>query len=174
LPRRRAVRSAHPARLATLAQHLPDEAATLALGARLAATLAPGLVIHLSGDLGAGKTTLVRGLLAALGHRSKVKSPTYTLVELYTLSSLDLYHFDFYRLQTPDEWQDAGFRDHFGTRAVALVEWPERAGTHAPAPDLHIGLATHGRGRDATLVALSERGRACIDRLPSGAGSRPG
>jgi tRNA threonylcarbamoyladenosine biosynthesis protein TsaE len=155
--------------LATLALHLPDEAATLAFGAQLARTLEAGLVIHLSGELGAGKTTLARGVLAALGHRGKVKSPTYTLVELYPLSSLDFYHFDFFRLRNPDEWQDAGFRDHFGTRAVCLVEWPERAGAHAPAADLLIrlvGVATGGR--NATLVALSERGSACIDRLRGG------
>jgi tRNA threonylcarbamoyladenosine biosynthesis protein TsaE len=155
--------------LATLALHLPDEAATLAFGARLARTLEPGLVIHLSGELGAGKTTLARGVVAALGHRGKVKSPTYTLVELYPLSSIDLYHFDFFRLRNPDEWQDAGFRDHFGTHAVCLVEWPERAGTHAPAADLLVRLASGGTGgRDATLAALSERGRACIDRLRAG------
>lgn len=154
--------------LATLAMHLPDEPATLALGARLAATVAPGLVIHLVGDLGAGKTTLARGLLHALGHRGKVKSPTYTLVEAYALSSLDLYHFDFYRLQNPDDWQDAGFRDHFGSRAVCLVEWPDRAGDHAPAADLRVVLAPGANGgRDAVLVALSERGRTCIERLPS-------
>jgi tRNA threonylcarbamoyladenosine biosynthesis protein TsaE len=152
--------------LATLALHLADEAATLALGARLAAALEPGLVVHLSGDLGAGKTTLARGLLAALGYRGKVKSPTYTLVEVYSLSSLDLYHFDFYRLQNPDEWRDAGFRDHFGTRAVCLVEWPERAGGTAPRADVELTLApASSGGRDAILAALTERGRECIERM---------
>jgi tRNA threonylcarbamoyladenosine biosynthesis protein TsaE len=152
--------------LATLAQHLPDEAATLALGARLAQVLTPGLVVHLSGDLGAGKTTIARGVLAALGHRGKVKSPTYTLVEVYSLSSIDLYHFDFFRLRNPDEWQDAGFRDHFDTRAVCLVEWPERAQPHAPPADLRVGLTPAAEGgRDAVLAALSERGSTCIRRL---------
>ena len=106
---------------------LPDEAATLALGSRLARILEPGLFVALSGNLGSGKTTLTRGILRGLGYQGKVKSPTYTLVELYNLSKLDLYHFDFYRFNDPQEWLDAGFRDHFEPSNICLVEWPERA-----------------------------------------------
>src|SRR3954465_4784748 len=107
---------------------LADEAATLALGARLAAGAMPGRVLHLRGDLGAGKTTLVRGLLGALGHTGRVKSPTYTLVEVYTLSRLNFYHFDFYRFKHSSEWLASGFRDYFNPQSVCVVEWPERAG----------------------------------------------
>src|SRR5438105_15294510 len=105
---------------------LPDAAATAALGEALAAGAAPGLVIHLRGDLGAGKTTLVRGLLRALGHPGRVKSPTYTLVEPYELSSLHFYHFDFYRLKNQEEWEQAGFREYFVAEALCAVDWPER------------------------------------------------
>src|SRR5476651_2294590 len=98
---------------------LPGEAATLALGAALAAQARPGRVLHLSGELGAGKTTLVRGLLRALGHAGRVKSPTYALVELYAISGLSLYHFDFYRFSDPNEWLSSGFREAFNRKPCA-------------------------------------------------------
>lgn len=146
---------------------LADTAATEALGAHLAAALAPGLVVFLDGDLGAGKTTLVRGLLRALGHAGKVKSPTFTLLESYAISSLSfpLYHFDFYRFTHADEFIDAGLDEYFGTSAVCLVEWPDKAGTHLPPPDLRIALAVAGEARRARLSACSERGRTCINLL---------
>src|SRR5712671_3942919 len=114
---------------------LPDPAATEALGAALAAGVAPGRVMHLRGDLGAGKTTLARGLLRALGYAGRVKSPTYTLVELYSLSSLNLYHFDFYRFEDQEEWLSSGFRDYFNAQSVCVVEWPERVGNLLTPPD---------------------------------------
>src|SRR5690349_19450354 len=126
---------------------LPDEAATLALGAALARGLAPGRVLHLRGELGAGKTTLARGLLRALGVEGRVKSPTYTLVELYPLSSLNLYHFDFYRFTDESEWLSAGFRDYFNPDCACIVEWPERAGGRLPPPDLSLALQFDGDGR---------------------------
>jgi tRNA threonylcarbamoyladenosine biosynthesis protein TsaE len=142
---------------------LRDEAATLALGGALAHTLQPGLRIYLTGDLGAGKTTLVRGLLRELGYAGRVKSPTYTLLESYNVSSLYLYHFDFYRFANADDWRDAGFVDEFGGSGVCLVEWPERAGSALPAPDVTIELCgtPHG-GRVAQIRALSEPGARCL------------
>jgi len=148
-----------------LTRHLPAEADTLALGAAVAAGLRPGMVIYLRGDLGAGKTTLARGILHALGVTERIKSPTYTLVEPYNISSLYLYHFDFYRLQRPDEWVDAGFRDYFSSGAVCLVEWPEKAGAQLPAADMTIDLATAGDARKATLSADTEAGINCLRRL---------
>jgi tRNA threonylcarbamoyladenosine biosynthesis protein TsaE len=144
---------------------LPDEAATLALGAALAAALEPGLSIHLRGELGAGKTTLVRGVLRALGHPGPVKSPTYTLVELYEVSRLVLHHFDFYRFHDPREWSDAGFRESFNGRNVSLIEWPEKAGGLLPPADVEIHLASSGDARSASLRARSEPGRRCLVRL---------
>ena len=145
---------------------LPDEDATLALGAALAPHLVPGLVVTLRGELGAGKTTLVRGLLRALGHAGRVKSPTYTLVELYEVSRLHLYHFDFYRFHDPKEWIDAGFRDTFNGRNVCLIEWPERAQGQLPAADLDISLAVTEPGRRATLAACSPAGEKLLAALP--------
>jgi tRNA threonylcarbamoyladenosine biosynthesis protein TsaE len=141
---------------------LPDEAATLALGARLARGLAPGLIVTLDGDLGAGKTTLVRGLLRALGDAGPVKSPTYTLVELHAVSGLDLYHFDFYRFNHPDEYLDAGLDEYFSGQGVCLVEWPALAEPHLPSPDLAIRLTVRDGGRDAQLRAAGERGWQCL------------
>jgi tRNA threonylcarbamoyladenosine biosynthesis protein TsaE len=144
---------------------LADESATLALGARLAAALSAGLTIWLRGDLGAGKTTLTRGLLRGLGFEGKVKSPTYTLVEPYVISGLYLYHFDLYRFVDPDEWDAAGFRDYFNHDSVCLVEWPEKAAELLPVPDVEIQLALDGTGRRASIIANTERGKQCLERL---------
>lgn len=152
-------------------RHLPDEAATLALGAVLARALTPGLTIYLVGDLGAGKTTLTRGVLRGLGYAGKVKSPTYTLVELYTLSRLSLYHFDFYRFADPREWIDAGFREHFNPHSVCLVEWPEKAGDSLPPADVRIELSVAGEGREVQITAQTEAGRQCVEQLSKEAGS---
>ncbi len=158
---------------------LADTAATEALGAGLARVLMPGLAVFLEGDLGAGKTTLVRGVLRALGHAGKVKSPTFTLLESYAISSLNfpLYHFDFYRFTNPDEFIEAGLDEYFGqtgeNAGVCLVEWPDKAGAHLPCPDLRITLAVADEARVARLSACSEGGRICLDRLRRGAGERP-
>jgi tRNA threonylcarbamoyladenosine biosynthesis protein TsaE len=144
---------------------LPDAAATAALGEALAKGAGPGRVLHLRGDLGTGKTTLVRGLLRALGHAGRVKSPTYTLVEPYTLSSLHLYHFDFYRLKDRSEWANAGFREYFHAQAMCVVEWPERAGGLLPPPDVEVQLDFDGEARRATMEARTSTGAAWLSSL---------
>ena len=168
---------------------LSDAAASDALGRDLArivveaigATSAMpdgGFTMHFSGDLGAGKTTVVRALLRALGVEGRVKSPTYTLVEPYVIHqptkgvesrrnvNLYCYHFDFYRFQDPHEWLEAGFRDYFSDAALRLVEWPERArsddGTPLPPPDVRVALENAGDGRVARIAALTERGAAWL------------
>lgn len=153
--------------LEDLELHLPDEAATLALGAALAGSLEPGLSVHLKGDLGVGKTTLVRGVLRGLGWTGPVKSPTYALVELYAVSRLVLHHFDFYRFHDPREWIDAGFRESFNGSTVSLIEWPEKAGGLLPPADVEIVLASSGEGRSASLRARSAQGRKCLESLAS-------
>lgn len=144
---------------------LPDEAATLAFGAALAPCLEPGDRIYLFGDLGAGKTTLVRGVLRALGWSGRVRSPTYTLVEVYEVSRLHLHHFDFYRFGDPREWVDAGFRESFDGPTVSLVEWPQKAVGTLPPADLEITLIPSGSGRSASWRPSSPRGTrlaACL------------
>jgi tRNA threonylcarbamoyladenosine biosynthesis protein TsaE len=149
--------------------HLQDEAGTAAIGAALARALAPGLAIHLHGDLGAGKTTLTRAMLHAAGHTGHVRSPTYTLVEPYTVAidgqQVEVLHFDLYRLASAEEFLDAGFREHFGGQAICIVEWPEKAAPVLPSPDIDVLLSISGRGRDIELQALSDQGYQCLDRL---------
>ena len=138
--------------------HLADEAATLIFGARLARGLTPGLTFYLEGDLGAGKTTLVRGVLRALGYGGRVKSPTYTLAESYSLPTFELYHFDLYRMHDPREWLDAGFRDVSDGHAVSLIEWPEKAAGWLPAPDVIVRLTIADDAREIECEATSPRG----------------
>ncbi|MEQ8262679.1 tRNA (adenosine(37)-N6)-threonylcarbamoyltransferase complex ATPase subunit type 1 TsaE [Pseudohaliea sp.] len=139
----------------SLAFTLRDEAATVSLGERLAAQLVPGLLVTLSGDLGAGKTTLSRGIVQGLGHRGAVKSPTYTLVEPYEHTRFPVYHFDLYRLADPEELELLGFRDYIGGDCLCLVEWPERGGGFLPAADLAITMIAQGDGRRVTLEAAT-------------------
>ncbi len=144
---------------------LEDEEDTLALGGRLATGLQDSCRLYLHGDLGAGKTTLVRGLLRGLGFEGRVKSPTFSLVEPYEFSSLSLYHFDFYRFDEPGELRDSGLLEHFDGPAVCIVEWPARAGPQLPPPDLEIDLSPReGGGRSAVLVARSHRGEHWLEQ----------
>lgn len=147
------------------AEETADLGSALAIGARA------GLRLYLSGELGAGKTTLTRGLLGALGHTGRVKSPTYTLVELYTLSSLNLYHFDFYRFADRSEWISSGFREYFNPQSLCIVEWPERAGDLLAPADIHLTLVVTPPGRRAVVTPRSPAGRewaaAALQRLRS-------
>ena len=139
-----------------------DAEATARLGARLARCVRPGMRLYFRGELGSGKSTLIRGLLRGLGVQSRVKSPTYTLVELYTVSRLNLYHFDFYRFLDEREFTDAGLADYFQGEGVCLVEWPERAGNTLPQPDLELTLAYSDMGRKISAVAHSPAGERCL------------
>ncbi|MEO6566887.1 MAG: tRNA (adenosine(37)-N6)-threonylcarbamoyltransferase complex ATPase subunit type 1 TsaE [Casimicrobiaceae bacterium] len=143
---------------------LDDIAATERAGAALAGAATGGMVIALRGDLGAGKTTLVRGALRGVGWTGPVKSPTYTLVEHYPLSSLYFYHFDFYRFTDPTEWETAGLAECFRPDSVCLVEWPERIGELLPQPDLDVALSptTHDGARVLELHAHTPAGRPCV------------
>ena len=145
--------------------HLPDAAATERVGGALARALTGGMVVTLSGDLGAGKTTLVRGVLRELGWNGPVKSPTYTLVEYYPISSLDFYHFDFYRFADPEEWETAGLAEFFRRDSACIVEWPERVANLLPLPDLSIVLVHAGEGRDIGAASHSADGDRCLDAM---------
>lgn len=148
--------------MSTPEQFLSGGEATEALGAVLARCAAAGTVIFLYGELGAGKTTLVRGFLHALGHRGAVKSPTYTLVEPYDLEGRRYYHFDLYRLGAPDELEYLGIRDYFDGTAIALVEWPQRGSGMLPGADLEVHLEYQEAGRLVRIAALTPRGEAVV------------
>jgi tRNA threonylcarbamoyladenosine biosynthesis protein TsaE len=157
--------------------HLIDADATVRAGAALASALEGGMVVTLSGDLGAGKTTLVRGLLRARGIAGAIKSPTYALVEHYRASSIYFYHIDFYRFGNPVEWETAGLTECFRDDAVCLIEWPERVASLLPPPDVALTLVLEPRGAGRTLRAhaRTERGNRCVDAIlrASGAASAP-
>ena len=141
---------------------LADEHATEAFGARLARALTGTLVVYLHGDLGAGKTTLVRAVLRALGYSGPVKSPTYTLVEPYSCAGRQVYHFDLYRLAAPEELEYMGARDYFGEEALCLVEWPERGSGFLPDADIVVRLEYWQDGRRIHLDSAGDRGRAAL------------
>jgi tRNA threonylcarbamoyladenosine biosynthesis protein TsaE len=144
---------------------LNDDLATRRLGAQIARAAKPGWIVTLSGGLGAGKTTLVQGLLAAMGERGRVRSPTYTLVESYTPGQVCVHHLDLYRLNSPQEWLDAGLDELVDGRSIILIEWPEQGGQWVPAPDLTIGLDIWNTGRRAMLTACSAQGATGLETI---------
>ena len=146
--------------------YLADEAATEALGARLGVLPADRVqVVHLRGDLGAGKTTLVRGLLRSMGHAGAVRSPTYTLMEPYRLGGRAILHMDLYRLGDPEELEFIGLRDALAEPVLVLVEWPERGEGVLPAADVSIRLAPSGAGRRFDAAGCGDAGRAFMDAI---------
>jgi len=139
-----------------------DQEAMEAFAARLAGCVVPGTLWFLRGDLGAGKSTFVRALLRSLGVRGAIKSPTYTLVEPYTVNEVEIFHFDFYRLRDPGELEELGIRDYLDGHAACLVEWPERAQGVLPDPDLEVVIELHDHKRDLAVHARSERARQLL------------
>lgn len=137
------------------------------LGAALARACPRPLVVFLEGDLGAGKTTLARGFLRALGHSGAVRSPTFTLLEPYDFPAGPVFHLDLYRLADPDELAYLGLRDLLGPAAILLVEWPERGAGELPEPDLRVLIEHLGAGRRVRLVPLTARGQAAAEQAAS-------
>lgn len=144
---------------------LPDEAATAALAARVAAVLDDGLVLYLHGSLGAGKTSFARALLTALGVGERVKSPTYSLVEGYMARNRPAWHLDLYRIADPGELEWLGLDALADPAALVLVEWPERGADALPAADLELRLGYADPGRQALLRAFTPRGEKLLARL---------
>ena len=143
--------------------YMPDETAMVALGGGLAQLTQGTGVIYLEGDLGAGKTTLSRGLIRGLGHDGAVKSPTFTLVEPYEIGAVRAFHFDLYRLVDPEELEYLGIRDYFDGQALCVVEWPQRGAGFLPKPDLTITISVQASGRS---LILSPQGRAASRGVP--------
>lgn len=150
--------------LGSRTQHWTDEAACAACAQALAASPAlAGAYVELHGPLGAGKTTFVRHLLHALGVAGRVKSPTYAVLEPYDTPRGPVAHFDFYRFDDPQEWEDAGFREVFAGPGLKLAEWPEKARTLLPPADLRVHIEPQAdESRRVTLTALSPRGRELL------------
>lgn len=144
---------------------LKDESETVLFGERLAKLIQGGELIYLIGELGAGKTTLVRGLLNTLGHTGNVKSPTYTLVEPYSIAGKEIYHFDLYRINDPEELEAMGIRDYCDGQAICLFEWPEQGGELIPPADISLSLTHSASGRELEITSGSASGEDIINQL---------
>jgi tRNA threonylcarbamoyladenosine biosynthesis protein TsaE len=147
---------------------LEDEQKMQVFGEKIAQVIgqinAP-LLILLNGDLGAGKTTLSRGILNGLGHRGSVKSPTYTLVEPYDLEVGKVFHFDLYRLVDPEELYDIGFNDYLSESQLCMIEWPDKGGSLLPKADISLQINSNGTGRQVILTAQTSLGSQCVNEL---------
>jgi tRNA threonylcarbamoyladenosine biosynthesis protein TsaE len=140
--------------------YLADEEAMTAFGERIAKTTKGHGLIFLEGDLGAGKTTLSRGIIRGLGHVGAVKSPTFTLVEPYEIGEIRAFHFDLYRLVDPEELEYLGIRDYFEDDALCLIEWPQKGAGFLPKPDLTITISPQDSGRSLKISSQGSRGEA--------------
>ena len=144
---------------------LASELETTQLGRTLAEALVWPFVLFLKGDLGAGKTTLMRGLVQSLGHEGRVKSPTYGIAETYAINEKSCVHMDLYRIADPDEIEYLGVLDNLGDKSLLAVEWPEKGAEGLPAPDLELEMAHLGEGRVVTIRACSTSGKAVYEAL---------
>jgi tRNA threonylcarbamoyladenosine biosynthesis protein TsaE len=142
-----------------------DDTELRAFGAKLAHACLPGTIVFLEGELGAGKTTLVRGFLRAFGYADAVKSPTYTIVEPYHLPQGDIFHFDLYRLHKPEALEEIGIRDYLTAKAICLIEWPDRGTGQLPEPDLVCAIEFATAGRKILLAATSPQGQKVLLRF---------
>ncbi|MFO6423720.1 tRNA (adenosine(37)-N6)-threonylcarbamoyltransferase complex ATPase subunit type 1 TsaE [Motilimonas sp. KMU-193] len=146
---------------------LRDDLATVEFGRKLSQCCEQASCIFLYGDLGAGKTTLTRGFVQGLGHKGKVKSPTYTLVEPYELAQWQVFHFDLYRLGDPEELEFMGIRDYFSDTSHCLIEWPDKGLGVLPEPDVRVELRYAGEQREVDVIPCSAVGNKIISKLES-------
>lgn len=135
------------------------------LGSKFSAHLSKACLIYLHGPLGAGKTTLVRGMLRGRGHEGSVKSPTFTLVEPYSFPEIEFYHFDLYRLNNPEELEFLGMRDYLHGKGVCVVEWAERAEDVLPTPDVDIMITPTETGRMVRITTYTDQGKSLLNAL---------
>lgn len=144
---------------------LEEEVDTIEFGYKLASLISPPFTLYLTGNLGAGKTTMTRGIIQQMGHKGAVKSPTYTLVEPYELEKHTVYHFDLYRLADPEELEYMGIRDYFNDKSICIIEWPNRGLGLLPGADLELNLVYEGLSRILHIHANSTKGKDLLAKL---------